>query len=65
MEEEKKLIDKISIEMNKSRERQEKIDRMTNELYEETRPMMVEKRKGEIEEAKKEKEQFDEMKMQY
>ncbi len=61
MEEEKKLIDKISIEMNKSRERQEKIDRMTNELYEETRPMMVEKRKGEIEEAKKEKEQFDEM----
>ena len=61
MVKEKKKIDKISIEMEKSRERQAKIDQMTNELYEETRPMMVEKMKEEIEEAKREKESFDQM----
>ena len=55
------LMGKIKIELDRSKERQETIDNMTEELYEETKPMMVEKRKAEIEDAKKEKSEFDEM----
>ena len=61
VEELEELLEKISIEMGRTRERQTSIDNMTEELYNETRPMMVEKRKEEIESAKNDKAEFDEM----
>lgn len=61
VEELEELLGKISIEMNKTRDRKTSIDEMTEELYNETRPMMVEKRKEEIEQAKNDKAEFDEM----
>lgn len=61
VEELEDLLGKISIEMNRTRDRQTSIEEMTEELYNETRPMMVEKRKEEIEQAKNDKAEFDEM----
>ena len=55
------LMEKIRETMRISKEKQALIDNKEKELYEETRIMMVEKGKAELEELKKEKKEFDEM----
>ena len=55
------LMLNIDKSMEMTREKQQKIDSMQEELMQETRPMMVEQRKKEIAEKEQDKKEFDEM----
>ena len=61
MNEMQSLMKKIHEAMRISKEKQVKIEDNEKKLYEETRIMMVEKGKEELEKLKKEKEEFDKM----
>ena len=57
----KTLMEKIHETMRISKEKQALIEEKEKKLYEETRIMMVEKGKAELEDLKKDKKEFDEM----
>jgi len=55
------LMAKIDKAIVQSRSRRDSIEGLNNDLYEETRPMMVEKLKKDIEDAKEQKEELDDI----
>lgn len=61
MKELEELLEKISKSMDMTREKKDSIDTITNELNNETRPIMIEKMQEEIEQRKNDRIEFDEM----